>query len=426
MHKSAVISHIQALLGNQDIGLHELAVFAATISDVVQNEAIGSLSDIFTRLGLPLSGPVTLEGVEFAIKAYMVFHLTMGNVTATTKQEFQAVERDLRVVYPNWVETVDFASDLRHSEERLQVARRNPFTERIASFEEASSFVQQFGRSFGGFQNSECRHIKNKLLNLESAGTGRVKLTKFYEDYTEGRDFKFMENVQYLRELGALDETNPRQPSVVIPNYVTAASNCLTTVSFYAVCCANECDTLMGHLEREIAAESSEPSRVAQLVSSLPSDTVDAPRNISASLMSRLQEISAYHDGVVPLHGRLFAQWMHHVYPRECPFPHAAGSKVSMTPEEWAAHKAEGYLVTYHDAKSYSSQNWGDEVAALPWTTLEERVVGQVQHASSRSWARFFMALAALVSLALTMLGTTKTTLTIAGPKEAHVEKCFV
>merc|ERR1719210_43724 len=56
------------------------------------------------------------------------------------------------------------------------------------------------------------------------------------------------------------------------------------------------------------------------------SDTVHAPRNLSSALLARLDEIAEHHAGQVALHGRLFAQWMHHAYPRECPFPHIAGS----------------------------------------------------------------------------------------------------
>jgi len=53
----------------------------------------------------------------------------------------------------------------------------------------------------------------------------------------------------------------------------------------------------------------------------MPSDTIDAPRNLSATLLSRLDAIAERHEGRVPLHGRLFAQWMHHAYPHECMYP---------------------------------------------------------------------------------------------------------
>merc|ERR1719210_1097048 len=100
--------------------------------------------------------------------------------------------------------------------------------------------------------------------------------------------------------------------------------NCLSASEFYASCCMNECDGILERSESRVAAPSAEPARIAEIVSSLPSDTVDAPRNLSAALLARLDEIALTH-GRVSLHGRLFAQWMHHAYPRECPFPHASG-----------------------------------------------------------------------------------------------------
>merc|ERR1712087_946831 len=77
------------------------------------------------------------------------------------------------------------------------------------------------------------------------------------------------------------------------------------------------------------------PGRIAGVVAALESETVEAPRNLSSALLSRLQEIADFHGGEVPLHGRLFEQWMHHAYPRECPFPQLEGAALPMTPSEW-------------------------------------------------------------------------------------------
>merc|ERR1719375_126261 len=48
---------------------------------------------------------------------------------------------------------------------------------------------------------------------------------------------------------------------------------------------------------------------------------------IRPALRRRLQEVADHHEGRVPIHGRLFAQWLHHVYPHECSYPHMSGSK---------------------------------------------------------------------------------------------------
>merc|ERR1719197_2419944 len=80
---------------------------------------------------------------------------------------------------------------------------------------------------------------------------------------------------------------------------------------------------------------SAKPGQIADVVAGLPSDTVDAPRLVKATQLQRLEEIAAQHGGSVPLHGRLFAQWMHHMYPRECPFPHLSETTTPISPDEW-------------------------------------------------------------------------------------------
>merc|ERR1712183_1093723 len=123
--------------------------------------------------------------------------------------------------------------------------------------------------------------------------------------------------------------------SVVIPNYMQSQSNCLAGSSFYSVCCFDECESLLGHVEEAIKGPSAQPSQLVEVVSGLHSDTVHASRNLSGALLSRLGQIADLHGGQVPLHGRLFAQWMHHAYPRECSFPHVSGTKNPQSPDEW-------------------------------------------------------------------------------------------
>jgi len=430
LSKSAAVGYVQKLLG-KEVGLRGLTVLAATITDLVQNEAIGTLSSVFSGLDLPLSGPVPLEASEFAIKSYMIALLMGRSVRgAKSKKDFQLLERDVQRAYPSWQESVTFASDLRLTDDLARRSRRNPFIQRAdSSFDDASDFVQMFGQKFGLFQNLDCRQIKSKLMDWESEGSGRVPLAKFYNDISVGKDFKFAESVKYLRELGSLDETNPRQPSVVIPNYITGASNCLSTASFYSVCCTNECESLFGKIERAAGAQTSTPGQIAQMVANMASDTVDAPRNISSTLMSRLNDISAYHRGQIPVHGRLFAQWMHHAYPRECPFPQLAGSTNPLTPEEWASTRSEAYLVTKEEANILTKAEVV-EVGDLPWTNVEERIVGQVHAPASKGCARVVMASAALLSLAATMFRATKSTLGASDKasigKEGCCEKSFV
>merc|ERR1719400_2486429 len=75
----------------------------------------------------------------------------------------------------------------------------------------------------------------------------------------------------------------------------------------------------MSSLERDIRSPHASPSRIAEVISGLSSD----------------KEIAHHHGGDVPLHGRLFMQWMHHAFPEECQFPHVSGTTSPVSQDDW-------------------------------------------------------------------------------------------
>merc|ERR1740138_1498619 len=111
----------------------------------------------------------------------------------------------------------------------------------------------------------------------------------------------------------------------MIPNYINSPTNCVASTSFYSVCCIDECEGLLGHLEEHMGKPSASPSEIVSLIADLSSSTVPSNRTLPAWLLQRLDEVASHHGGQVPLHGRLFAQWMHYAYPRECSYPRALG-----------------------------------------------------------------------------------------------------
>merc|ERR1719162_2387680 len=171
----------------------------------------------------------------------------------------------------------------------------------------------------------------------------------------------------------------------MIPNYLMSKSNCLTSSAFYAICCSNECEGLLRHVEEMIASPSASPTRIADIISTLPSDSVDAPRNLSSTLRGRLDEIASYHGGEVPLYGRLFSQWMHHAYPRECPFPHVSGTTSPLSPEQWMARGQSDEASQEEVEKYLAMAQEQDGAAELPWTAVEELVVDYVKPSSTFS-----------------------------------------
>lgn len=241
-----------------------------------------------------------------------------------------------------------------------------------------SRIVTDIGARYSSFNDVECRDLKRTMISMKGLKAGRVRLPDFYKMGLHSH-WELTEKVEYLRALGALDESNASSPSVIIPNYMGARPNCLEASNLYAVCCRNECEDLMGHLETGIAASAATPHHIAELISKLGSDTA-APRPLSASMLERLNSIAAHHDGKVRLHGRLFAQWMHHVYPNECPFPHEAGKANPLTPDEWisadvSASREERQKIV--DADSCTAEGPGASAEELPWSDAEELLAEQ-------------------------------------------------
>merc|ERR550525_2167523 len=210
--------------------------------------------------------------------------------------------------------------------------------------------------------------------------------------------------------MGALDESNPGSLSLVIPNYMSSPSRCMPFSSYFSVCCPDDCESVLEHIEEVVGEPSAEPTRLLDIVSSTPSDTQEAPRNLSATLVTRLDEIAGRHQGRVPLHGRLFMQWLHHAYPRECPYPHVSGTTNPVTQDEWLNMQPELNNVDATDSeKEQHMASHMDDLAgleALPWTDVEELVaVDRISTKPGRgTWLRPCMMLVALLSFLLPLV----------------------
>merc|ERR550532_2306331 len=117
---------------------------------------------------------------------------------------------------------------------------------------------------------------------------------------------------------------------------------------------------------------------LVEIVSRTPSGTQEAPRNLSSTLFARLDNIAVRHGGRVPLHGRLFMQWLHHAYPHECPYPHVSGTTNPMTQDDWMNMHPEidDVGATDSEKEQYVASHVDDLalMEALPWNDVEELV----------------------------------------------------
>lgn len=317
-----------------------------------------------------------MQEVVNAMLTYYVTFLVAGNFFATSADEADLKKKQFASNYPGWLEAEEWFDEVKSSYLSTDVNG-------LRDFVSAKRLAAVIGQQYYKFNDRECKDLKSTLVGMEGKKAGRVRLPVFYKKalYTHWR---FNEKIDYLRFLGALDESNLDQPQVILANYIMSRPNCLEASSLYAVCCRNECEDLMGHLERKAAAPTADAALIAELVANLPSDTVQAPRNLSALLLERLNQVAASNGGTVPIHGRLFAQWMHHAFPRECPYPHESGAASPQTPDEWmresgnsdsSASAEEMWEHVQRDTcavGTHAEVSCGDESAELPWKEVEE------------------------------------------------------
>ena len=128
--------------------------------------------------------------------------------------------------------------------------------------------------------------------------------------------------------------------SVIISNYLQGASNCIVTTANYFVCCLNECEEILNEIEAWVGAPVADPKDILIPLASLSNFEDEAPQ-LAGALTKQLQQIADTHGGRVPLHGRLFAQWLHFVFPHECPYPQTSGSVDPLSAAEWMANAFE-------------------------------------------------------------------------------------
>jgi len=376
--KDKVPAYIQSTfetrLGEEGLGLHELAVMASTLEHLIHKEAVGKLGDIYNLFKILPTAKVSEAMANDFLDTYMMAFILAENIGNLTLYDARDLTTEMPELFLAWRETQDFVRRIR--------ANITQGSSSMLEFSSLAKVVEVIGEEYGSFQNFECHQLKEGLMKIEFAGSGRVKLPDFYKPALAG-GWQFQEKVGYLRQLGALDESDPNSMSVIIVNYLHSQTNCIASSGYYSVCCIDECEGLLGHLEEKIAAPEAKPGTIVAIVESMASSTVNNSRKLSAKLLSYLDDIAALHGGKVPLHGRLFAQWMHHTYPRECPYPHMSGTTRQQTSDEWELESGTDSVATAEEMRQFTNGTASIEVESdeglMPWSSEEELLVYRKQ-----------------------------------------------
>merc|ERR1719235_2442416 len=210
------------------------------------------------------------------------------DLKSLTAEMAQEMYENILEIYPTWPETQQLMREVYRS-----VAPKRDYV----YFNEIENVIAELGERYGRFQDIECRQFKDWLVALEDSsvgGAGRVRLSDFYGAALNDGKWQFSESIDYLRQLGALDESDPSNLRVIIPNYISGPSNCVASSAYYSVCCLDECESILGRLEDMIQAPEASAATIANLVSMVPSATMPSNRTLSNWLHQRLDEVARH------------------------------------------------------------------------------------------------------------------------------------
>jgi len=303
-------------LGGRGFGLHEVAVLAATLENFMREVAVTRLSAAYRVHRLPLDSKVEVEVVDEVIDTFMASYVVAQDIAKMSPGEAVTLRKQILDVYPPWLGLQQFIRDI-----RLEVGRS--FTE--WNFANVAAVVTAIEDRYWRYQDQQCQAVKDQLLRIEEPGTGCVRLSKFFHSHLHEGVWQFGESANYLEELGALDTADPKDARIIVANYVTGPNNCAATSSNHMVCCRNECEGFLSLIEQKLARPDATPEEIVAVVAEFPPSTQGAKRSVAVSSLLRLHDVAQSYGGKVPLHGRLFAQWMHFAFPQECPYPHVSG-----------------------------------------------------------------------------------------------------
>jgi len=398
----------------QDHGfdLQDAVYMVATIEELIFDSESVLLERVYESQRKPMTRSVSQTGMQQILESYLV-HWMLADDEEGIKLVLQK-KAFMKDIIPHWDQILAYLNGRAQEVIHLREQRPRESSEQghnafapYFSFDDAHAIVGGITKSFASFWESECSVMKAALVKMDVHNTGRVPLSKFYSTALD-TEWRFGESEAYLRDLGALDETSSWYgKQVIIPNYMQAVSNCVVGSKHYLVCCQNDCEDIFGEIESKLPRPTAQADQILSVVGNITAQLSvddDDPPHLDASLHSQLNQIAAGNGGQVPLHGRLFAQWLHYVFPRQCPFPHKSGTASALTPAEFG----DGFIASKNEMKTHAaSVNETELVAAMgkedlqwmsQWSPEEELITDLPQGAAGSKNA---MIVAAVILLAL-------------------------
>merc|ERR1719293_258026 len=278
---------VEALLESRRAGrglsLGDVVAMAAALERLIFDESLSLLQVAYALNGQSAAERMGSSELHEVLSSYLMIFEFGVRTNVTDVARHRAMKDAVASAGGSWPLLVEFEQAAVHNHDFESYHRTNPFVARRYSFGEASRVVDS------------------------------------------------------LRQIGALDEATS---SVRIANYMVGPSNCIAKSTYYSVCCLSDCEGLQNELEGKIRAPTATPGGIMSAVRNLTaSPDMRLPPDAAEA---RLRDIAGRNGGEVPLHGRLFAKFLHNAFPADCPYPHLAEDASAFSPGRWSSgkHKA--------------------------------------------------------------------------------------
>eukprot|EP00747_Dinoflagellata_sp_TGD_P162755 gnl/TRDRNA2_/TRDRNA2_180710_c0_seq1.p1 gnl/TRDRNA2_/TRDRNA2_180710_c0~~gnl/TRDRNA2_/TRDRNA2_180710_c0_seq1.p1 ORF type:complete len:573 (+),score=110.15 gnl/TRDRNA2_/TRDRNA2_180710_c0_seq1:83-1801(+) len=363
--------------------IEDAVALIATLESLVSEDGQGRLHRIYEHLGLNEDESLTSDTVPQVLDSYMASWILGDNILewgTHDPEEWENVQAFNRGKVKSF--EYDRMRSVQTKRQWSEGGLYSAFQQRF-DFDDVRSVTDSMQKTFGDYSSWYCGAVKESLAAKDTKYTGRVKISDFHEAALGGNQH-FAESKAYLREMGALDETSPTLgPQVIITNYLQASSNCIISTPHYRVCCQNECEGIFAELEKAIGGPVATPVQLLGVIANMTGSLEEDHITIDAYLVKQLEDIAKASQGKIPLHGRLFAQWLHYAFPHECPFPHKAGTARNLAPGDFGhGHKATEDEMREHvmQGQQVEEEEVVDKAIWLSQWTPEEELLADYTH----------------------------------------------
>lgn len=317
--RSRVAGHLLEVLenkvGKDGLNLKMLAVFVATLEFLIHGDQRERLKQAWLVHSLKSEGTADADASSSVLRVFTAHYVfTSQKVDSgyvlTLDRALDEVSTISRI-WSGWPNIESFI----HGEVAKRKTKRASGT---LTFEDVFEVADEVLLNFQQVSGSMCRDMEKTFTSLEGGMNGSVRHADLINSPSGSL---FREPKDYLLSLGALDESQPDGPHILMPNYMLGPSNCDGTTSFYDLCCPNACEAHKMQLERGLLNAGDPLETVKAIVRQRLAST------IPDDLLNELHSLVQANQGQVLIHGRGFADWLHKVFPRECPKPREADFK---------------------------------------------------------------------------------------------------